>query len=147
MNDREATKKRLEQIIEAMDRPLLGLALLTMGLYLLDLHGLVGWDRTFYSALTFVVDLVFVADLALKLYTFGKSYVETPWFMIDLLSCLPVFEVLANGILPLRAIRFVRGFRILRILRGLRMLRALRRIPAFEQLLHEAPETESTRLR
>src|SRR4051812_15739482 len=115
--DNPATKSRLERLIEAMDRPLLGLAIVSMSLYLLDLHGLMGRARGAYLLLTFLIDTVFVIDLVLKLRAEGMVYVRTPWFLIDLLSCLPLIDVLANGIPGLRATRFVRGFRILRILR------------------------------
>ena len=144
MNEPLTRKQRLAHLIESMDRPLLVLAVVTMVLYLFDLHGLMDWARVGYTALMLVIDFVFLFDLVLKLRTFGREYLQTPWFLIDLLSCLPVLDVLANGVLPLRAMRFIRGFRILRILRGLRVLRALRTIPAFDQLLKEAPASESS---
>jgi class 3 adenylate cyclase len=53
--------------------------------------------------------------------------------------------VLATGVRPLRAIRFIRGFRILRILRGLRVLRALRSIPAFHELVKDFPTEQNHR--
>jgi class 3 adenylate cyclase len=143
---REMTKKeRLEALIEAMDRPLLVLAIVTMMLYLLDLRGLFDQARPAYFILMMFIDFVFLFDLVLKLRTLGKDYIHTPWFLIDLLSCLPVLDVLANGVLSFRAIRFIRGFRILRILRGLRVLRAFRHIPAFEQLTREAAHHENQR--
>jgi adenylate cyclase len=135
----ETTKSRLERLIEVMDRPLLALAIASMGLYLIDLHGLMVPARAVYLLATFLIDSIFVVDLMLKLRVEGMGYVRTPWFLIDLLSCLPLLDVVANGIPGLRAIRFVRGFRILRILRGLRILRALRTIPAFDEFFKEAP--------
>jgi adenylate cyclase len=141
MNRSRDHNSRLERLIEAMDRPLLVLAVLTMVLYLLDLRGWLGLGLTGLSVVSLAIDAIFVVDLILKLVAYGTSYVQSPWFLIDLISCLPMLDVLANGILPLRAIRFVRGLRILRVLRGLRILRALRTIPAFEQFLKEAPET------
>ena len=86
-----------------------------------------------------LIDSIFVVDLLLKLRAQGMTYVRTPWFLIDLLSCLPLLDVLANSIPGVRAARFARGFRILRILRGLRVLRALRTIPAFDEFFDEAP--------
>ncbi|MHC5542498.1 adenylate/guanylate cyclase domain-containing protein, partial [Singulisphaera rosea] len=138
-------RPRSERLIELMDKPLLGLAVLMMVLYLFDLRGLIDWGRSGMIALTLFVDTIFVFDLGLKLYAFGTSYVQTPWFLIDLISCLPMLDALANGVHPLRAIRFVRAFRILRILRGLRILRALRSIPAFEHFVKDAPATRSER--
>jgi class 3 adenylate cyclase len=145
MNKLRAGSRRLESLIEAMDRPLLVLAVLTMILYLIDLRGLMGWGRSAYVVLTLLIDFVFLFDLTLKLLAFGGQYVRSPWFLIDFLSCLPVLDVLANSVFSFRAIRFIRGFRILRILRGLRVLRALRSIPAFEQVINDAPTTESGR--
>jgi class 3 adenylate cyclase len=145
MNEPRAQSGRMESLIDAMDRPLLVLAILTMIFYLIDLRGLMGWGRSAYVVLTLVIDFFFLFDLVLKLLTFGTKYIRTPWFLIDLLSCLPVLDVLANSVFSFRAIRFIRGFRILRILRGLRVLRALRAIPAFERIMNDAPTTESGR--
>lgn len=145
MNPPPSPQNRWVSLIEAMDRPLLVLAIVTMALYLLELHGLFGPAQATVFVVTLLIDLAFVFDLALKLAVLGKDYIRTPWFLIDLLSCLPVLDVLALGALHFRAIRFVRGFRILRILRGLRVLRVLRSIPAFDQFLKEAPSGESTR--
>ncbi len=145
MNRSRGNTGRLERLIEAMDRPLLGLAVVTMVLYLLDLRGWLGLGSIGLTMLALAIDAVFVFDLVLKLLAYGTSYVQSPWFLIDLISCLPMLDVLANGILPLRAIRFVRGLRILRVLRGLRILRALRTIPAFEQFIKEAPTTRDER--
>jgi class 3 adenylate cyclase len=138
--------ERLEALIETMDRPLLILAIITMILYLLDLRGFFETAQPAYSVLMIFIDFVFLFDLALKIRTLGKDYIHTPWFLIDLLSCLPVLDVLANGVLSFRAIRFIRGFRILRILRGLRVLRVFRHIPAFEQLTRETSSHESHRV-
>jgi class 3 adenylate cyclase len=136
---------RSEVLIDAMDRPLLVLAVITMILYLFDLRGLMAWNPTMYRLVTLVIDLLFLFDLTLKLYTYGTQYIRTPWFLIDFLSCLPVLDVIASSFGSLRAIRFIRGFRILRILRGLRVLRALRAIPVFEQVMNEPAVTESGR--
>ena len=56
-----------------MDRPLLGLAIVSMSLYLLDLHGLMGRARAVYLLLTFLIDLIFVVDLVLKLRVEGMA--------------------------------------------------------------------------
>ena len=136
---------RLEAVIEAMDRPLLGLALVAMVLYLLDIRGVTeGWPQTALTVSSFVIDSVFAFDLVLKLVALRAEYVGTPWFLVDLLSSLPVLDTLANGVLPLRAFRFFRGFRVLRIFRGLRVLRALRAVPGFERFSREARVAEST---
>lgn len=136
-------KERLERLIEAMDRPLLALAIVTMAFYLFDLRGMLDWTGSGYLIVALLIDFLFVFDLVLKLRTFGREYIQTPWFLIDLLSCVPVLDILAAGVLPLRAMRFIRGFRILRILRGLRVLRALRSIPAFHELVKDLPNEQN----
>ena len=138
-------RDRLNQSIERSDRPLLGLAVVSIMLYLLDLRGLPVWAAVLVDILNLVTDALFVADLVLKLMAQGKSYLDSPWFLIDLLSCLPVVDTIANGFVPFRSFRFVRGFRILRILRGLRLLRALKTIPAFEQFARDDEGPESRR--
>jgi len=139
---------RLERLIERMDRPLLVLAVVAMLLYLLELHGhSSGWHSAAIDALSGLIDTVFAIDLCLKLLVHGRAYVATPWFLLDLLSSLPVLDTLANGVLGLPSVRFFRGFRILRVFRGLRVMRALRRIPAFDEFEHEAsvkPEERRT---
>jgi class 3 adenylate cyclase len=128
-----------------MDRPLLVLAVLTMILYLFDLRGMMHWSVQTYRVVTLLIDLVFVFDLVVKLTAYGSRYIRTPWFLIDLLSCLPVLEGIVSSVVSIRAVRIIRGFRILRILRGLRVLRALRAIPVFEHLMNELPPGESGR--
>jgi class 3 adenylate cyclase len=145
MSEPRTQASRREALIEALDKPLMALAVLTMILYLFDLRGLTHWTVQAYPAVTLLIDLVFVFDLILKLTTFGSHYVRSPWFLIDFLSCLPALDVIANSVVSLRAIRIIRGFRILRILRGLRILRALRAIPVFEHLMNELPPDESGR--
>ncbi|MDR3639444.1 MAG: adenylate/guanylate cyclase domain-containing protein [Isosphaeraceae bacterium] len=138
-------KQRLEHLIETMDRPLMVLAVIAVALYLFDLRKMLDWAGPAYRILALLIDFVFVFDLVLKLRTFGREYVQTPWFLIDFLSCLPALDLVATGILPLRAIRFIRGFRILRILRGLRVLRALRSLPAFHNLVEDFPAAPDRR--
>jgi class 3 adenylate cyclase len=145
MSEPRSESSRSEALIEAMDRPLLVLAVLTMILYLFDLRGFMDWSPRAYHAVTLLIDLLFVFDLILKLWTHGSQYIRTPWFLIDFLSCLPLLDVLASSFVSVRAIRIIRGFRILRILRGLRVLRVLRAIPVFEQVMNEGPTNESRR--
>jgi hypothetical protein len=145
MSEPGTQSSRSEALIEAMDRPLLILAVVTMIFYLFDLRGLMDRIPTTYHVATLLVDLLFIFDLVLKLRTYGSHYVRTPWFLIDFLSCLPVLDVLVSSFVSLRAIRIIRGFRILRILRGLRVLRVLRVIPVFERVMNEGSTDESRR--
>src|SRR5215213_5203501 len=142
MSQPETSRSRSERLIDLMDKPLLVLAVITMLLYLLDLRGMLGRAQAAWLGVTLLIDVIFLFDLLLKLYVHGTSYLHTPWFLIDLISCLPLLDALATGVHPIRAVRFVRAFRFLRILRGLRILRALRSIPAFEEFMKDAPQTE-----
>src|SRR5262249_28589128 len=101
MNRSREQNVRLERLIEPMDRPLLVLAVVTMGVCLFDLRGWLGLGSSGLTLVSLAIDAVFVVDLALKLIAYGTSYVQSPWFLIDLISCLPMLDVLANGILPL----------------------------------------------
>jgi len=138
-------KREAERLIERFDKPLLMLAVFTLVAYLIDLlDGLGRWKET-WLVLSLIIDVIFVFDLLLKLWTYSGAYTRTPWFLIDFISCLPLFDALATGITPIRAVRFVRGFRMLRILRGLRLLRALKTLPAFEQFINESPPRQKNR--
>ena len=114
--------------IERTEVPLLWLAGLAVGLYLLDLAGVwaaYGVD-TVYDIVALCIDLVFVTDLVVKLVVLGRSYVTTPWFLVDLLCALPVLSTAWVALQALQGLRFVRVFRMLRALRLLRVLQAIR---------------------
>ncbi len=130
-------RRRLQRLIEALDRPLLGLAAVSMVFYLLDLHGLIDDYPGLAATVNVGIDAIFIVDLIAKIFAYHTDYLRTPWFLIDLLSCLPVLDTISAGLVPLRSIRFIRGFRVLRIFRGMRLLRAVRGVPAFEELLRD----------
>ena len=128
---------RLEAWIDFLDAPVLGLAIVSTLFHLVELVGLTeGWERL-GNIVTLFVDLAFVIDLIMKAIAFGNSYRNSPWFLIDHLSCLPLIGTIASLVPAFEGYRMVRGLRMLRVLRGLRILRALRTIPAFEQLAEE----------
>ncbi|WP_026012024.1 adenylate/guanylate cyclase domain-containing protein [Singulisphaera acidiphila] len=129
-----------------MDKPLLALAVVTIIVYLFDLVKGLGEWRSTWLGFSLLIDGIFAFDLLLKLRVYGITYVQTPWFLIDLISCLPLLDAIATGVKPIRAVRFVRGFRILRILRGLRILRALRSIPAFDQFVKDASASKKEKV-
>src|SRR5262245_15968693 len=108
MNEPATSRQRWERVIEVMDKPLLALAVLTMLLYLLDLQGGLGRAQQIWLGVTLFIDVIFLFDLVLKIYVYGTSYLHTPWFLIDLISCLPLIDALATGVHPIRAVRFVR---------------------------------------
>ena len=114
--------------IERSEVPLLWLAGVAVGLYLLDLAGV--WAayeaEVAYDVVALCIDLVFVTDLVVKLAVLGRRYVATPWFLVDLLCALPVLSTAWSALQALQGLRFVRVFRMLRALRLLRVLQAIR---------------------
>src|SRR5690349_6246445 len=98
MNQETVRKGRLERLVDAMDKPLLVLAIVTVIVYLTDLVGGLGRLRSTWLVVSLLIDGVFVFDLLLKLRVYGASYVQTPWFLIDLISCLPLLDAIASGV-------------------------------------------------
>jgi class 3 adenylate cyclase len=126
------------RLIEAFDKPLLGLALIAVALYLLELRGLVP-EAGPARLVSLLIDLCFLLDILLKLVTRRGRYLRSAWLMTDVLSCLPGILLLAN--VPwLQAVQFARLFRILRVLRGLRVLRSLEFLPSLSRMAAEKDE-------
>ncbi len=118
---------RLEAWVRRTEVPLLWLAGLAVGLYLLDLAGaLPAGLHDAYLGAAIAFDVVFVVDLLVKLALGGRRYLATPWFVVDLVCALPVLSSLASLPSAVQALRAVRMFRLLRALRMLRLLRSLR---------------------
>ncbi len=137
----------LEGFIERSEGYVLGLAGLAVLSYLAELMGV--WShmglKKVYEAVALSLDLIFVADLVLKVAVQRGRYLRGPWFVIDLISALPVLSSLA--ILPAagQGLYFVRGFRLFRILRTLRALRVLRTLKVFKFVKQGAQITPETR--
>jgi class 3 adenylate cyclase len=130
----------MQQRIAALDRPLIALAGFAVLLYLGELF------RVFPPSLrpaliwaNFLVDSVFVVDLITKCVVLGRSYLRSPWFLIDLISTLPIFsstiELLEligpqvqffSAVRVTRAARLGRTSRLAGIARVARVARALR---------------------
>ena len=72
-----------------------------------------------------VIDAIFVIDLVLKAATLRSPYLRGPWFLIDLLSSLPILGAMAAAPTVVQRLRFVRAFRFFRILPTLRLVRVL----------------------
>jgi class 3 adenylate cyclase len=124
---------RLERLIETSERPLLVLAVVAMVLYLVDLRDPPGWPGAVVSWASLAIDVIFLADLVVKLLVYRRAYADSPWFLVDLLSCLPLLGGVAEAMPPIRVLRLIRSLRILRVLRGLRLMRAVRAFPEFER--------------
>lgn len=122
------TPERLERWLDRTDLPMLGLAVVAVLGYLLELDGFwreVGAQRA-WQVVAFVIDLAFVADLTAKAALLRQRYLLTPWFLVDLVCTVPVLSTLSLAPGALSGLRFVRAFRVLRALRTLRGLRSLR---------------------
>ncbi|MEL6348542.1 MAG: adenylate/guanylate cyclase domain-containing protein [Myxococcota bacterium] len=120
--------QRMRALIQRLDMPLVVLALVVVIFYLFELNGtweLLGLEQS-YIVIMRVVDIIFVLDLLLKIALRRRQYLTTPGFIIDLLSCLPAFELLPGVGQGMRFIRILRVFRFLRALRLVRTLEVLR---------------------
>ncbi|MEM1367996.1 MAG: ion transporter [Cyanobacteria bacterium P01_H01_bin.15] len=115
-----------EQVARAMDdveRPLsqgvnltvLGLTLLSLGIFVVETFTLPAAWRTGLHYVDFALLLIFCAEYSLRLWSAPNPwrYALSPEGLIDLLSVLP--ELL--GVLDIRFVRIFRWFRILRLLR------------------------------
>ena len=101
------------------------LAFASVVLYPTELQGI--WDETdrkvIYTSVVIFIDILFLFDIAVKIFARGKKHLLSPWFLIDLVSTLPASGSLFHifGFDP--ALRAIRGFRFLRTLRGMRSIR------------------------
>lgn len=122
--------------IERLDKPILILAALSVGLYMADLQEV--WSRAglggAYRTLDLAIDCAFLIDLILKIAVLRGPYLKSPWFFIDAVSTLPILSALASMPEFVEALRFVRGFRMFRILRSSRILSAIQTFRMLELL-------------
>jgi class 3 adenylate cyclase len=131
---------RAQQRLAALDRPLIGLALLAVALYLAQLFRLVpaSLHKPCLVA-NFAIDFIFLVDLIAKCKVLGRPYLRSPWFVIDLLSTAPIvgstlelFTLFAEHFRLVSAVRMARVARLGRvarlasIARVARVVRALR---------------------
>ena len=122
---------KMENILKKLESPILFLAGAAILLYLFELFHLIPSSLmipTFW--LNFIIDLIFCVDLVLKSVVFGKTYFKSPWFLIDLVSVLPIISSVMDlmGVigLQLEAARAARGARIIRVARIARTARLAR---------------------
>ncbi len=106
---------------------MLALALVGIVLHLLDLFQV--FPATVKPHLLWanlVIDLAFVVDFALKLTWLGRRYVNSAWFVVDLVSTLPVLTSLLDLLQvfseSLAVARLARLVRIMRIVRSVRVV-------------------------
>ena len=121
----------MERRLERLNTTVLVLAGIAIVLYLLDLFRLV---PNALSApiwwITFFIDAVFLIDLCAKMVMLRAAYIKSPWFLIDLLSTLPIIsstvELLGSVGPQLEATRVARGARLARVTRMARVARFAR---------------------
>lgn len=136
------------RLIQILDRPLLGLAILSIVLYLSELSGAFGHEEktwNYIHAAMLMFDFIFLCDWFLKVAVMRRDYLRSPWCLIDAISCLPILTVLPMFSQSLQSFRFFRGLRMFRVLRSLRILRLLRSMPAFQQFQASQGGTERHR--
>jgi hypothetical protein len=120
--------ERAERWLEASERPMLGLAVVAVAGYLVDLgHGFAAFGaESAWHGVGFAIDVLFLVDLCVKAAVLRGRYLAGPWFLVDVICTVPVFAGLELLPSTLYGLRFVRAFRVLRVLRTLRGLRSLR---------------------
>ncbi len=87
----------------------------------------------FFEVITYIATIIFIADYALRMatadYKLKKGamsfvlYPFTPMAIVDLLSILPTFYLLAAGFRTLRVLRLIRALRVVRMLKFFRYSR------------------------
>lgn len=116
-----------EDLIERSEAFMLGLAFLAVALYMAELLGV--WQSLqvehLYRNIALSIDFIFLLNLLVKMGVSGKSYINGPWFVIDLISTLPILSSISALPGNLEGLRFVRGFRLFRALRALRLLNVI----------------------
>ncbi|MBI4863423.1 MAG: adenylate/guanylate cyclase domain-containing protein [Candidatus Riflebacteria bacterium] len=117
--------------IESLDRPLLVLAGFAVLLYLAELFRFFPVEAKawlFWTGL--VIDLTFAVDLVAKIVFRGRPYLKTPWFLVDLVSTLPLLsslvELIGVAVFQLQALSAVRMVRIARLSQAVRFMGMIR---------------------
>lgn len=140
--DAAAAPPALVRLIEASDGPMLVATVFAVAAYLAQLAGLwpmLGLDSA-YRGFSLVVDLVFLADLLLKVTILRGPYLRSPWFLVDLVAALPVLGSLPRMPDAIAALRVVRTLRFFRLLRTVRMVRVLGMFRAAEEAAGDSAE-------
>ncbi len=80
--------------------------------------------------INFLIDFVFLADLISKVVILRGKYIKSPWFLIDLISTLPIIsstmELMGSLGPQLQSTRAARGARVARVARVARIARTAR---------------------
>lgn len=121
----------LERRLELFSIPVLVLAGVAIILYILELFRLIPASmRVPMLWINFLIDFVFLADLISKVVILRGKYIKSPWFLIDLISTLPIIsstmELMGSLGPQLQSTRAARGARVARVARVARIARTAR---------------------
>ncbi|NND31960.1 MAG: adenylate/guanylate cyclase domain-containing protein [Saprospiraceae bacterium] len=131
MRDQEFQKSKAERVLEWSNKPILVLAAVAVILYILELFRVIpqAWMMPFLW-LNFIIDLIFLVDLLAKCTILGRDYLRSPWFLIDVMSTLPIIssslELIGSVGPQLQATRVARAARVARIARITRLVKVAR---------------------
>jgi len=121
----------MEKRLERFGTPVLVLAGIAIALYLLELFRLI--PASLHAPMlwiNFFIDFIFFVDLCAKLVILRTEYIKSPWFLIDLVSTLPIISStisLLGSVGPqFEATRAARGARVARVARVARLARVAR---------------------
>ena len=128
MLNRTPVKTQAEQWLEKANRPTLILAAAAVILYIIELfHVVPDGLLPAFLWVNFLIDFIFLIDIIAKATILGREYLKSPWFLIDLISTLPIIssamELMGTLGPQLQATRVARGARVARIARVARVAR------------------------
>ena len=128
MPNRNIQKSKAEKLLDLSNTPILVLAAIAVVLYILELFRVVPPNlMPVFLWVNFIIDFIFLIDLLAKCFILGRSYLKSPWFLIDFISTLPIISSaleLWGALSPqLQATRVARGARVARIARIARVAR------------------------
>ncbi len=118
----------MERRLERFSGPVLILAGVAILLYILELFRFIPDSlRVPMLWINFLIDFVFLCDLTSQLVILRVKYIKSPWFLIDLVSTLPIIssamELLGSLGPQLQSTRAARGARVARVARIARTAR------------------------
>lgn len=141
-NDKITQTSKLERWISRSEIPMLVLALFAVIIYMADLLRV--WSflgvSSLYTTVAFIIDITFVVDLILKIVASGRTYLSSPWLVVDLIAAMPILGSMPGVPSTFQGLRFIRSVRLFRALRTLRILQA---IPILQlSILNQNPTSE-----
>ncbi len=131
MHKNDKAKSKGERLLERSNNPILVLAAFAVILYILELFRVVPRSlMTPFLWLNFLIDFIFLIDLTAKCIILGRSYLRSPWFLIDFISTMPIIssslELIGRVGPQLQATRAARAARVARVARIARLAKVAR---------------------